>query len=148
WNYREPYFFIPFLTAFGGCIMDAEGHPTLDNDHTVQASQFVLDLRDKYKVIPKEGDYEIADMLFKEKRTAMIINGPWSWAGYHVPNGVMVAPLPLNTETELYAESRVSVKGYSVNANVPATKLKAVREVIDFLTSAPVQMEMAAKLFT
>ena len=53
----------------------------------MKAIQFVLDLRDKYKIIPREGDYEIADMLFKEDRTGMIINGPWSWAGYHVPEG-------------------------------------------------------------
>jgi maltose-binding protein MalE len=148
WNYREPYFFIPFLTAFGGWIMDADGHPTLDNEHTVQAIQFVLDLRDKYKIIPKEGDYEIADMLFKEKRTAMIINGPWSWAGYHVPNGCMVAPLPINSANGLWAEPMISAKGYSVNANLPAEKMAAVRSVIDFLTSAAVQTEMAMKLST
>ena len=148
WNYREPFFFIPFLTAFGGWIMDADGHPTLDNEHTVQAIQFVLDLRDKYKIIPKEGDYEIADMLFKEKRTAMIINGPWSWAGYHVPNGSKVAPLPINSATGLWAEPMISAKGYSVNSNLPTSKLPSVRSVIDFLTSAEVQTEMAMKLST
>ena len=105
-------------------------------------------LRDKYKIIPKEGDYEIADMLFKEKRTAMIINGPWSWAGYHVPNGCMVAPLPINAASGLWAEPMISAKGYSVNANLPASKLAAVRGVIDFLTSAEVQTEMAMKLST
>jgi maltose-binding protein MalE len=35
-----------------------------------------------------------------------------------------------------------------VNANLPATKLTVVRDVIDFLTSADVQMEMAMKLST
>jgi len=148
WNYREPYFFIPFLTAFGGWVMDKDGHPTLDNEQTVRAIQFVLDLRDKYKIIPKEGDYEIADMLFKEKRSAMIINGPWSWAGYHVPKGSMVAPLPFNSSTGLWAEPMISAKGYSVNANLPASKLGAVREAIDFLTSSEVQTEMAMKLST
>jgi maltose-binding protein MalE len=148
WNYREPFFFIPFLTAFGGWVMDEAGHPTLDNEQTVNAIQFVLDLRDKYKIIPKEGDYEIADMLFKEKRTAMIINGPWSWAGYHVPNGTMVAPLPCNTRMNLWCEPMISAKGYSVNANVTAQKLPVVREVVEFLCSAAVQEEMAIKLST
>ncbi len=148
WNYREPFFFIPFLTGFGGWVMDEQGHPTLDNDRTVAAIQFVLDLRDKYKIIPKEGDYEIADMLFKEKRTAMIINGPWSWAGYHVPNGSMVAPLPLNSQTGLWCEPMISAKGYSVNANVAGAKLQIVREVIEFLCSAEVQEEMSIKLST
>ena len=118
WNYREPFFFIPFLTAFGGWVMDEHGRPTLDNENTVRAIQFVLDLRDKYKIIPREGDYEIADMLFKESRTGMIINGPWSWTGYHVPQNSRVAPLPFNSETGLWAEPMISAKGYAVNANV------------------------------
>ena len=54
WNYREPFFFIPFLTGFGGWVMDAQGHPALDNEQTVRAIQFVLDLRDKYKIIPRK----------------------------------------------------------------------------------------------
>jgi maltose-binding protein MalE len=148
WNYREPFFFIPFLTGFGGWVMDETGHPTLDNEKTVRAIQFVLDLRDKYKIIPKEGDYEIADMLFKEKRTAMIINGPWSWAGYHVPRESMVAPLPVNAETGLWCAPMISAKGYSVNANVTPQKMEVIREVIDYLTSAPVQTEMSIKLAT
>jgi maltose-binding protein MalE len=148
WNYREPFFFIPFLTAFGGWVMDDNGRPTLDNEHTVRAIQFVLDLRDKYKIIPKEGDYDIADMLFKERRTAMIINGPWSWGGYEVPKVSMVARLPLNTENGLWCEPMISAKGYSVNVAAAPEKLAIIREVIDFLTGAAVQEEMARKLAT
>jgi maltose-binding protein MalE len=148
WNYREPFFFIPFLTAFGGWVMDEQGRPTLDNEQTVKAIQFVLDLRDKYQIIPKEGDYEIADMLFKEKRTAMIINGPWSWGGYHIPEVSGIAPLPRNTENGLWCEPMISAKGYSINASTPADKLPIVREVIDYLTSPGVQEEMATKLST
>lgn len=148
WNYREPFFFIPFLTAFGGWVMDDAGHPTLDTPETVRAIQFVLDLRDKYQVIPKEGDYEIADMLFKEKRTAMIINGPWSWSGYKVPEVNMVACLPQNSETGNWCEPMISAKGYSVNASIAAEKLAPVRELIAYLTSAEVQEEMARKLST
>jgi maltose-binding protein MalE len=148
WNYREPFFFIPFLTGFGGWVMDAKGRPALDNEHTVRAIQFVLDLRDKYRIIPKEGDYEIADMLFKEKRCAMIINGPWSWAGYGVPQRSMVAPLPVNEDTGLWCEPMISAKGYSVNASVRPTKFAAIREVVTYLTSAEVQERMARELAT
>jgi maltose-binding protein MalE len=148
WNYREPFFFIPFLTGFGGWVMDEQGRPTLDNEKTVQAIQFVLDLRDRYRIIPKEGDYEIADMLFKEKRTAMIVNGPWSWGGYKVPGENMVAPLPVNTATGQWCAPMISAKGYSVNVNVAKQKLPVIRELIDFLTSTGVQEEMAAKLST
>ena len=53
WNYAEPYFFIPFLTGFGGWIMNAEGNPTLDTPAMRSALQFILDLRDKHGVIPR-----------------------------------------------------------------------------------------------
>jgi len=148
WNYREPFFFIPFLTGFGGWVMDGQGHPALDNEKTVRAIQFVLDLRDKYKIIPREGDYEIADMLFKESRTAMIINGPWSWAGYGVPEKTMIAPLPFNSETGCWCEPMISAKGYSVSANVPPQKFGMIRDLVTFLTGQEVQEKMAHELAT
>jgi ABC-type glycerol-3-phosphate transport system substrate-binding protein len=37
WNYTEPFFFVPFLTGFGGWFMDEEGNPTLDTPETVKA---------------------------------------------------------------------------------------------------------------
>lgn len=82
WNYTEPFFFIPFLTGFGGWVYDEEGNPSLDTPETAKAIQFILDLRDKHRIIPKEGDYDIANLLFMDGRAAVIINGPWSWSGY------------------------------------------------------------------
>ena len=139
WSYREPFFFIPFLTAFGGWVMDENGHPSLDNPQTVAALQFVLDLRDKYKIIPKEGDYEIAEMLFKEGRTGMIINGPWAWAGYGVPSKSAVFPLPINSANGKACASMVAAKGYSINVNLAPEKKVAVRDLLMFLTSVKAQ---------
>jgi maltose-binding protein MalE len=149
WNYREPFFFIPFLTGFGGWVMDDDGNPTLDNEATVQAIQFILDLRDKYEVIPRESDYDVAETLFKEQRAASIINGPWSWTGYG-DSGVdyAIAPLPRVSATGEWAAPVVSAKGYSVNVNVPDEKLPAVRTVLEFLTGAGMQRDMAAALAT
>ena len=148
WNYREPYFFIPFLTAFGGWVMDEKGHPSFDNPQTVAALQFILDLRDKHKIIPKEGDYEIAEMLYKEGRTAMIINGPWAWADYGVPTKSAVFPLPINSENGLACASMVAAKGYCVNINLAPEKKAAVRDLIMFLTNSETQTILAAKAFT
>src|SRR5690606_34433759 len=82
WNYREPFFFIPFLTCFGGWVMDEDGNPTLDTPEMVAAIRFLLELRDRHRVIPAESDYEMAEALFQEGRAASIINGPWAYAGY------------------------------------------------------------------
>ncbi len=149
WNYREPFFFIPFLTGFGGWVLDDEGHPTLDNEATVRAIRFVLDLRDKYRVIPGESDYDVAETLFKEGRAASIINGPWAWAGYG-DSGIDygIAPIPRVSETGKWAAPMVAAKGYSVNVNVPDEKLPAVRAVLMYLTDAEMQRQMAADLAT
>ena len=147
WNYGEPFFFIPFLTAFGGWVIDDDGRPTLDNEQTAAALQFVLDLRDKYKIVPKESDYTTADMLYKERRTAMIINGTWSWSDYDVGGRSLIAPLPDNPRLGTRCTPMYCLRGYSLNVNVPAAKVPLVREVMEFLTGDAVQQELADRLF-
>ena len=149
WNYTEPYFFVPFLNGFGGTLMDENGRPTLDTEATVRAIQFILDLRDKHRVIPRESDYNIAETLFKEGRAAAIINGPWSWAGYGdagIDYGL--ARIPRMSATGRWCAPLVASKGYSVNANVPEERLPYVREVIEYLTNAEIQKRMARELAT
>ncbi len=149
WGYQEPFFFIPFLTGFGGWVMDEDGRPTLNTEATVKAIQFILDLRDKYKVIPRESDYDIAEGLFKDGRAAMIINGPWAWGGY-IDAGIDIglSPIPKISETGEWCRPMVSAKGYSVNVNVPPEKYAAVRKVMLYLTGPEVQIAMAKRLAT
>ncbi len=149
WNYTEPFFFIPFLTGFGGWVFDEYGRPSLNTPATVKAIQFILDLRDKHRIIPKEGDYEIANLLFMDGRAAAIINGPWSWSGYKKAGiDFGLARIPRMNETGLWSSPMISAKGYAVNVNVNDDKLPAVRTVIEFLTSAEMQIEMASRLAT
>jgi maltose-binding protein MalE len=149
WNYKEPFFFIPFLTGFGGWVMDEEGNPTLDTEATVDAIRFVLALRDEHRVIPGESDYDVAETLFKEGRAASIINGPWAWAGYGEAGiDYAIAPLPVVNQTGLPAAPMVAPKGYSVNANVEREKLPHVRDLLMYLTGPEVQREMAVRTAT
>jgi maltose-binding protein MalE len=149
WNYTEPFFFVPFLTGFGGWVMDDEGRPTLDTEATVKAIQFILDLRDKHQIIPREADYDIAETLFKEGRAAAIINGPWSWASYGEAGiNYGLTRIPKIPETGLWCTPMISAKGYSINVNVEAEKLPIVKEVITFLTGFDVQVAMSEHLAT
>ncbi|MGA1539025.1 MAG: extracellular solute-binding protein [Chthoniobacterales bacterium] len=148
WNYAEPYFFIPFLTGFGGWIMDEEGNPTLDTPAMRSALQFILDLRDKHGVIPRYEDYNTANLMFLRKRAAMIINGPWAWSDYGVPESSMLALLPLNTETGLRCRPVIAAKGYCLSINTPPEKFALVRRVLEFFTGEEIQLAMAQRLFT
>lgn len=148
WNYAEPYFFIPFLTGFGGWIMDEEGRPTLDTPQMRAALQFVLDLRDKHGVIPRYEDYNTANLMFLRRRAAMIINGPWAWAEYDVPKRSMLALLPVNEATGLRCRPIIAAKGYSLCVNTPESKFPMVRRLLTYLTDEEMQLAMAERLFT
>jgi arabinogalactan oligomer / maltooligosaccharide transport system substrate-binding protein/arabinogalactan oligomer / maltooligosaccharide transport system permease protein len=149
WNYTEPFFFIPFFTGFGGWVMTDDGTPTLDSPAMVNALKFIRDLRDKYRIIPGEADYNIADLLFKDAKSAMIINGDWSWAGYEKA-GIRfgVAPLPRIESTGLWCAPMVSPKGFSLNANVRPGKRAILVELVRFLMRADIQLETARALYT
>ncbi len=149
WNYTEPFFFIPFMTGFGGWIMDENDQPTLNTVGTVNGLKFVQQLRDVHKIIPNEADYNIADALFKDGHSAMIINGDWSWAGYQKAGlDIGVAPLPFITSTNRWSGTMVSPKGFSINANITEEKKKWVIELIKYLTSEENQIEATRTLFT
>jgi len=149
WNYTEPFFFIPFMTGFGGWIMDAEGRPTLDSRGTIDGLKFIKELRDVYKIIPNEADYNIADILFKDGNAGMIVNGDWSWAGYQKAGlDIGVAPLPEITSTGLWCGTMVSPKGFSLNVNVSDEKKKWAVELIRFLMMPENQLESTRELYT
>lgn len=148
WNYAEPYFLIPFLTGFGGWIMDENGNPTLDTPEMVSALQFVLDLRDKHGLMPRYDDYETANLLFRRRRAAMTINGPWSWADYGVPDRSFLALLPINTATGLRCRPVLAAKGYCLNINTQPSQFGLVRRVVEYLTGEQIQLAMARELFT
>lgn len=149
WNYTEPFFFIPFLTAFDGWVMDENEQPTLDNAATVKAIEFIKRLRDEEEVIPPTVDYNTAETLFKEGRAAMIINGPWAWAGYG-DSGIdyALAPIPYNEAAGAWARPMAAAKGYSLNPAVPDWKLPTVLGVMRLLTGPEVQAEMTRQLAT
>lgn len=149
WNYTEPFFFIPFMTGFGGWIMDSTDTPTLENRGTIDGLAFVKALRDVHGIIPNEADYNVADMLFKDGHAGMIINGDWSWVDYRKAKiDFGVAPLPRITSTGLWCGSMVSPKGFSVNVNVTENKRAWVIALIRYLMLPENQRESAEELYT
>jgi len=142
WNYTEPYFFVPFLTGYGGWVLDKNNKPTLNDPAIAKGLNFIKRLRDEYKIIPNEADYNVADALFKEERAAMIINGDWSWASYvNAGLDIGIAPLPLIVETGKYAAPMVSPKGYCVNINLNDAKTKKVKMLLEYLLTPEKQLE-------
>jgi arabinogalactan oligomer/maltooligosaccharide transport system permease protein len=146
-EFNEPFWLVPFMSAYGGWVMDADRRPTLDTPATVKALTFLRELRDTYEVMPKECDYQLMDTLFKGGKVAMIVNGPWSFRDYQqagVP--FKLARIPRAEAGGPWAAPMIGSKGYSVNVNLPAAKEAAVRELLDHLTSADVSARFGVEL--
>lgn len=146
---QEPFWMVPFLTAYGGWVMDADGTPTLDTPATVRTLRFFASLREEHEVTPREMDYQLMDTLFKEGKAAMIVNGPWSFRDYEkagVP--FKLARIPRAEPGGRWAGPMVGSKGYSINVNVPPAKLPAVLDLLEFLTSTEATVRFAKELGT
>ena len=144
WNYTEPFFAVPFIGGYGGWILDEQNNPTLNTEPVIKAARLIYDLANTYKIIPREADYETANALFLDRRVAMIINGPWSWATYQ-NNGINIglARIPKVNDTNLWPTPIVSPLGYSININLKGPELKIARDLIAYLSSSPVQLAFA-----
>lgn len=143
YNLNEPFWFVVFQGGFGGWVMDAKNQPTLDTRATVDALQFVHDLKFKDKIVPEEADYQVADTLFKEGKAAMIINGPWSWKAYQDAKiDIGLARIPKIDSTGKWPVPMTGMKSYSVSVNVKDKELKdATLKVLMFLTGEHAQAE-------
>ena len=152
WNYTEPFYFIPFLTGFGGWVFrdstegTAESIPALDTPEMVAALRFVADLANKHRVLPRSADYESARALFLAGKAAMIIDGDWSWQGYLTNQDVdaRVAVLPVVSATGLPMAPMVAPKGYSLTAFAKGDSAEQAMELIRFLIGEDTQRSFLA----
>lgn len=145
-NFREPFFFIPFLGGFGGWVMDDDYRPSLNTSASVEAFKFMLKLREK-KIIPRECDYDIANTLFKKGKAAMIINGPWSWGAYaKVGINFGITRIPRIKETGLWPTPMVSALGYSINVNTKGERLENTLKLLKYLLTSEVEIEFTRVL--
>lgn len=145
-NVSEPYWLAPFLAGFGGWVMDDQGNPTLDTPAMVQALDYLAGLKNREGIMPAEANYENSETLFKEGKAAMIVNGPWSWAGYRAAGiDLGIAPLWVLPNGQP-ARPMVASKGYSISVNVPKADLPAVIALVDHLTSPAATLVQATEL--
>ncbi|WP_413569000.1 extracellular solute-binding protein [Bdellovibrio sp. HCB117] len=141
-NYTEPFFFAPFIPAFGEAFMTDDAKPNLNTPALRKTFEFILQLRDKHKIIPKECDYETANALFKQGKAAMLINGDWSWGDYKDAGmDFGIARIPMISETKKWPSPLVGTAGYSLNVNMQTREHEeAALKLLRYLTSERVQL--------
>ncbi len=147
-NYTEPFFFAPFISAFSEKTDNKEFSLDLDVTALTKTFEFILELRDEHKIIPKECDYETANALFKQDKAAFLINGDWSWGDYKKAGvDFGIAPIPLISKTGKWPSPLVGTAGYSVNAKMKSDRHKeATIRVLKYLTSEKAQLFFTSRV--
>jgi maltose-binding protein MalE len=147
----EPFWFIPFLGGFGGWPLEQKGSMhdvTIDTAATRKALQYVLALRDQWKITPNVCDFDCAKSLFLSKRALFHISGDWQLNDLRATVGddLAIAPLPILSETGKRLTPMMGGRFLYVNANAKGPRLTAIQKFMDFLASAPVQKRIAEQL--
>ena len=127
WNARnDAYFNAPWVYGFGGFYVKADGTVGLTSDGTKAGFNYISSFRG---LIPASVDYGVADTLFKDKKAAIIVNGPWSVADYAkagINYGLAVLP---TTKAGKPAQPFVGVKTLMVAATAqnPALAVDVIK---------------------
>ncbi len=149
WNQTEPFWMVPWLGGFGGSVFASGGvTPTLNTKAMRDTLQFLYDMKYKYKIVPKESDYNGADSLFKEGKAAMIINGDWSLGAYKEIFGdkLGVARIPKVSSTGKWPAPYTSGVFFMVPKEVSGAKLDVVKAFVNFVTNEENQVQMVRSL--
>lgn len=145
----DPYWFTPFVWAFGGDLIDAQSlEVKIAEKPAVDALQYLIDLREKHKIVPPSvdfaNDYENMMIGFKNSQYAMIINGPWSTAdaldgpAFKDPNNFGITRIPQGAGG--YGSP---VGGHNYVISSTTTKLFASWDLVNFLSRPENQARFA-----
>ena len=123
WDYNNTYFTMPMLMANGGYAFQKvdgnfDGSETgVNNDGAKIGGNVLRSLFDD-GVLPEGVDYGVMDGAMANGETAMVINGPWSWAGYE-GNGRNIAVAPIPTVNGQVSPAFIGVYSAAINAASP-----------------------------
>lgn len=117
WEIDSLYFHAPWLHGFGGAIY-ADEHDTLAIDSpAAQASlAFVRGLLVDSKIFPEEATSALITTLFRERKLACVVSGPWFTGELKGHEGWGVAPLPVVSPTGRRARPFLGVEAVMVSA--------------------------------
>jgi len=147
----DSYWVQPFVWAFGGGLIDINDLSVqINNAGSVKGLQFVIDLKDKYGVIPNEmdfaNDYQNVMVGFKSGKYAMILNGPWATADlladgeFKDANNLGIAVIPAGPEGKF--GSPMGGHGFVISANTK--NREAAYKLIQFVTSKENEAKFAS----
>lgn len=105
----EPYYHGAWMHAFGGRLIDAQGAVALDSAAQIAAYGFTKRLALDEGITPLQPTAELVSTLYRERKAAFVISGPWFVADMDRP--IAAAPLPVVDEAGDPAKPYLTVEG-------------------------------------
>lgn len=142
----DPFWLLPWLGGFEGGALAPDGRtPTLDTRAMTETLKLLKTFQDK-KVLLPDADLAIADAVFTDGRAAMIINGDEALSAYQAKfgNDLGVTRLP-QVSKQSFPRPYTGGIYFALPAGAQGAKLTLAQAFIHFLTSKPIQIEMAKK---
>lgn len=127
WDYNNTYFTMPMLMAGGGYAFQKvdgvyDGATTGVNTAGAIAGADMLKSLFDAGVLPTGVDYGVMDGAMANGEVAMVLNGPWSWAGYRAA-GINIGVAPIPTVGGAVSPPFLGVQVLGINAASPNADL-------------------------
>ena len=137
------YYHIPWLTGFGGKVLNENNRPTFTSKENISSLKFLRNLTvGSKKMIPEENtNFEMTMMMFNQGMAGMMINGNWILGDLKKNSriNIGIARLPIISETGLPVKPLAGSEVVMISAN---SKYKsAAYDFVQFLTSSEIQAE-------
>lgn len=148
WEIDSLYFHAPWLHGFGGAVY-ADDRDTLAIDSPAAAASldFVRRLLVTDRVVPEEATSALITSLFRQRKLACVVSGPWFRGELKGHDGWGVAPLPIVSATGRRARPFLGVEAVMVSAR--SARKRAAFDLAQAITAddaARARMQSGAQL--
>jgi arabinogalactan oligomer/maltooligosaccharide transport system substrate-binding protein len=136
---------VGYLYAFGGRLLDEEGHTAIGSPESEAWLAWLQEVRSSPGVVAAN-DYGQADTLFKRGSVAMVVNGSWALADYVRALGaerLAVARLPMLDQTQSWPTPLVGYRAFMVNPVQFPEHPQETLELLGFLGGSIPQRQAA-----
>lgn len=139
WNYNEPYYFLPFLGAFGGWPL-SDGKVELNTPAMVNALEFYYKIKD---LRLQDCLSACARTLFKTGKLAYMISGVWDGIGFHQALGdnLGLAPIPAAGDKKIRPPFSTHLIAFP-NNSLTGKQRAALIQLVNYLQSPAIQRRL------
>ncbi len=151
-NSFDPLWLTPWLTPFGGWLINADDQPTLNTPAMVQALELAQSWQTPPNAVAPVAAYDEMQSKFVAGNMALMINGDWAIGELRASPELNwgVAPLPAvgSADDNQPATPLVLAKYWAISRSATAERALAASAFVEFMTRPNRQLAWAAKFGT